>query len=174
MSVKILICLANIPVENRDSYVVGMLAQRSGDWEKVEEPSPENDYCITYERIEDRVNHPPHYTQHPIECIDVSENLNFNLGNALKYVWRHTEKGNSKEDLAKAEWYLRREVIRRHNQESYKPSLAEAITQFDDSAHQEILSRILLGAVDPKNCSDLAKAISLIRLKMGVASGKVE
>ena len=36
----------------------------------------------------DEVNHPPHYNSHPmgIECIDVVEFMNFNLGNAIKYV----------------------------------------------------------------------------------------
>ena len=38
----------------------------------------------------DPVDHPTHYTSHPsgIECIQVTEHMNFNLGNALKYIWR--------------------------------------------------------------------------------------
>lgn len=61
---------------------------------------------------EDRVNHPDHYTSHPsgIECVEIAEHLGFNLGNALKYVWRHRGKGNPTEDIRKALWYLQREV----------------------------------------------------------------
>ena len=37
--------------------------------------------------MSDPVNHPKHYTQHPsgIECIEVTEHFNFNIGNAIKY-----------------------------------------------------------------------------------------
>ena len=61
------------------------------------------------------VNHPQHYNAHPsgIECIQVVEHMSFNLGNALKYIWRADEKGNALEDLKKAEWYIKREIARR-------------------------------------------------------------
>ena len=38
----------------------------------------------------DVVNHPKHYTSHPskIECIQVTRHMGFNLGNAMKYIWR--------------------------------------------------------------------------------------
>jgi len=60
------------------------------------------------------VNRPPHYTQHPsgIECIEVTEHLNFCLGNAMKYLWRADLKGGV-EDLEKAKWYINRELKRR-------------------------------------------------------------
>jgi hypothetical protein len=63
----------------------------------------------------DTVNHPPHYTAHPsgIECIEVTEHFNFNLGNAIKYIWRAGLKGDSLEDLRKAVWYVQREIDRR-------------------------------------------------------------
>ncbi len=62
----------------------------------------------------DMVNHPPHYTQHPsgVECIQVTEHMNFCLGNAIKYLWR-TDHKNGLEDLKKARWYLDREIARR-------------------------------------------------------------
>ncbi len=61
------------------------------------------------------VDHPPHYTSHPsgVECIDVAEHMGFNLGNALKYIWRADLKGDAIEDLRKARWYLDREIARR-------------------------------------------------------------
>jgi len=63
----------------------------------------------------DTVNHPSHYTAHPsgIECIEVTEHFNFNLGNAIKYIWRAGLKGDSLEDLRKAVWYVQREIDRR-------------------------------------------------------------
>jgi hypothetical protein len=64
---------------------------------------------------EDKVNHPRHYKSHPsgIECIQVTEHLNFCLGNAIKYIWRADDKENDIEDLRKAVWYVNREIERR-------------------------------------------------------------
>lgn len=63
----------------------------------------------------DVVNHPPHYTAHPsgIECIQIVEHMGFNLGNAIKYVWRADLKHDAIEDLRKAAWYIEREIERR-------------------------------------------------------------
>lgn len=63
---------------------------------------------------QDSVNHPKHYTSHPsgVECITVVEHMNFNRGNAMKYIWRAGEKGDELEDLRKARWYLEREIQR--------------------------------------------------------------
>jgi hypothetical protein len=60
------------------------------------------------------VNHPPHYNSHPagIECIDVIEPMAFNVGSAMKYLWRAGLKGDAMEDLLKAHWYVVREVGR--------------------------------------------------------------
>ena len=62
----------------------------------------------------DLVNHPPHYTSHPsgVECIEVTEHMNFCVGNAIKYLWRAGRKGEAVEDLEKAKWYLDREIER--------------------------------------------------------------
>ncbi len=63
--------------------------------------------------MNDPVNNPKHYTAHPsgIECIEVTEHFNFNVGNAIKYLWRCDHK-NGLEDLQKARWYLDREISR--------------------------------------------------------------
>ena len=65
--------------------------------------------------IHESVNHPRHYNTHPsgVECIDIVEHMSFNLGNAVKYIWRADEKGNVIEDLEKAKWYIAREIERR-------------------------------------------------------------
>ena len=65
----------------------------------------------------DNIN-PAHYRSHPsgIECIDVTRWMNFNLGNAVKYIWRCTLKhgtlAGQLEDLKKAVWYLSDEIER--------------------------------------------------------------
>lgn len=66
----------------------------------------------------DAVNRPAHYTQHPsgIECITITEHMGFNLGNAIKYIWRADLKSDAIEDLKKAEWYIRREIQKRERQ----------------------------------------------------------
>lgn len=60
------------------------------------------------------VNHPDHYNQGSIEVIDFIEDwdLNFNLGNAIKYIARSPYKGKQLEDLEKAAWYVQREIAR--------------------------------------------------------------
>ena len=65
--------------------------------------------------MSDPVNHPDHYTKHPsgVECIQITEHMGFNLGNAVKYIWRADLKGKSEEDLEKAIWYLQRELNKR-------------------------------------------------------------
>ena len=62
----------------------------------------------------EKVNHPNHYNNLPsnIECIDVVEHFNFNVGNAIKYLWRAGLKGEALEDLEKALWYVQREIER--------------------------------------------------------------
>lgn len=61
------------------------------------------------------VNHPPHYNSlpatcsqcgAPIECIDVVRHCDFDIGNAIKYLWRAGQKGDAVEDLRKAAWYI--------------------------------------------------------------------
>jgi len=66
--------------------------------------------------VSENVNHPKHYNAHPsgVECIVVVEHMTFNVGNAIKYLWRAGLKGSAPlvEDLKKARWYLDREIQR--------------------------------------------------------------
>jgi hypothetical protein len=57
---------------------------------------------------------PAHYKAHlsGIECIEVTRHFNFNLGNAIKYIWRAGHKANTVQDLKKAIWYLEDEIKR--------------------------------------------------------------
>lgn len=73
---------------------------------------------VIYQSITgDAVNHPSHYTSDPsgIECIQISENWSFCLGNALKYLWRNGKKDADTDiqDLQKAIWYIQREIERK-------------------------------------------------------------
>lgn len=62
---------------------------------------------------DDVVNHPNHYTQGRVECIDALEAATVGktgieavcVANVIKYLWRYEEK-NGKEDIKKAQWYL--------------------------------------------------------------------
>lgn len=62
-------------------------------------------------KISDAVNHPSHYTQGGIECIDAikasmtsEEFCGYLKGCTLKYLWRYKHKGKPVEDLKKAQW----------------------------------------------------------------------
>lgn len=62
--------------------------------------------------MNDPINHPSHYTFGKIEVIEVIEdwNLDYNRGNAVKYIARAPHKGSELEDLKKARWYLDRAI----------------------------------------------------------------
>ena len=62
--------------------------------------------------FDDLVNNPAHYKVGGIETIDFIEakKLNYNIGNVVKYLTRADHKGNRKQDLEKAKWYLEREL----------------------------------------------------------------
>lgn len=62
-----------------------------------------------------RAVNPGHYRSHPsgIECIQITEHMNFCLGNAIKYIWRAGLKApDAIQDLQKAMWYIQREIER--------------------------------------------------------------
>lgn len=63
--------------------------------------------------MKDAIN-PQHYQSHPsgVECITITQHMNFCLGNAIKYIWRAGQKGDAIEDLEKARWYLDCEIAR--------------------------------------------------------------
>lgn len=81
---------------------------------------------------DDPVNHPAHYTSDPsgVECITITRHRTFNIGNAMKYLWRaglkdaegvagvelHGELSAAQrkqiEDLQKARWYIADEIQR--------------------------------------------------------------
>lgn len=76
---------------------------------------------------DDPVNHPSHYTAHPsgVECIEITRHMNFNCGNAVKYIWRADLKGSSLEDLKKAAFYIADEIARREKESDSKMQTVE-------------------------------------------------
>jgi hypothetical protein len=62
----------------------------------------------------EHVNHPRHYNVHPsgVEAIDLCEVMEFNTGNAFKYLFRANNKGKALQDVEKALWYINREIER--------------------------------------------------------------
>ena len=70
----------------------------------------------------DNVNHPAHYESNgPFECIELTQHFNFCIGNAIKYVWRHMDKGKPFEDLSKALWYVQWEMDSTHSSDYHTP-----------------------------------------------------
>ena len=94
----------------KDRYHKSSHTDGTAFWTDSEQP-PQSSSAKSAERVD----HPPYYTSHPsgIECIEVAEHMNFNLGNAMKYIWRCDGKGASIQDLEKAVWYIKREIERR-------------------------------------------------------------
>ena len=85
--------------------------------------------------MQDAVNHPSHYTQGGIECIEAIEAAmtpeelrGYLKGNVIKYVWRSNHKGSLLQDLEKARWYLDR-LIGNVSEERSCETLSETIRQ---------------------------------------------
>jgi hypothetical protein len=75
--------------------------------------------------MKEAIEHPEHYggagdTYEAIKVIEAWD-LNFRLGNVLKYIARVDKKGNGLDDLKKARWYLEREIGRRSYNNTYVP-----------------------------------------------------
>lgn len=74
--------------------------------------------------MSDKINHPDHYTAGSIEVYDFIEawNLDFTIGNVVKYVARAPYKGTQLDDLRKAKWYLEKAI------EKEERRIAERVT----------------------------------------------
>ena len=85
--------------------------------------------------MSDNVNHPAHYTQWPVEVIDLTEKETFLVGNILKYALRAGVKSGStyEEDMAKARWYARRHVDNIAARDSWQAGLDSLQTHFADA-----------------------------------------
>jgi hypothetical protein len=136
---------------------------------------------------QDNVNHPQHYTDHPsgIECIEVTEHMNFCLGNAVKYLFRLDKKhADLVLDLEKALWYVRRHgkymenLSSRHSLRSFfsgadKNDIDETITE--SSANKEWLydRNVFLSSDSPLFAQDCLRDLprGLPKGEGGIPSG---
>jgi hypothetical protein len=83
-----------------------------GQWEAVKKLAAQ-EFTKEYEKLQDdNVNHPAHYKTGGIETIDFIEakELDYHLGNVIKYITRAKHKGDELENLKKAQWYLNRKI----------------------------------------------------------------
>lgn len=88
----------------------------------------------------DPVNHPMHYTRGDVECIDAIESAveglhgadAFLTGQVIKYEYRWRHKGDPRENLLKARWYLNRQIARVEREEEEE---ARARAQDEESLH---------------------------------------
>ena len=89
----------------------------SDDWFRLGDGRVVCPACLPKSQEEtkhDPVNHPKHYTSHPsgVECITITRHMPFNIGNAIKYLWRAGQKDSEIQDLEKAVWYIKDEINR--------------------------------------------------------------
>lgn len=89
---------------------------------------------------------PAHYKTHPsgIECIEVTRHCPFDMGNAIKYIWRFTDKAGI-EDLRKARWYLA--DILKTGQSSYPPHKARQLLREVVAADDQVRRPALLALI---------------------------
>lgn len=113
------------------------------------------------------------------ECIEFTRLLNFNLGNAFKYIWRFEHK-NGKEDLEKALWYLRDQIGNRPVMPNITPSEYDLIANKAvccgfEYVHLNALKGVLFAAY-MQSYEELSMAIiklnKLIEKKYGKENGK--
>ena len=110
--------VTNVPYSNIKGFEDGTLIPSMQVLKRISEA-----LNIDYKELnveEDKkemVDHPKHYNMGKYEAIDVIEdwNLNFNLGNAVKYISRAGHKDDIVQDLKKSLWYIEREIQRIKN-----------------------------------------------------------
>ena len=111
----------------------------------------------------DNVNHPSHYTSDKsgVECIEITRHRNFNIGNAIKYLWRAGLKGGGNstkeiEDLKKAIFYITREI---ENIEDDIADAEEELSTWTTSDYsKKLYDEILDSALSAEEFDDLAAA----------------
>ena len=107
-------------VEDKETAKAKRAAKLAANTIKAAKPSK----VVTYPDAEppkpDTIN-PDHYKSHPsgVECIQITEHFNFNIGNAIKYLWRVGLKHDDwEEELNKVIWYVQREIAKRKQEEN--------------------------------------------------------
>ena len=124
---------------------------------KAKKTSPDS---APQKKVDSRVEHPSYYNAHPsgVECIDIVRHYNFNVGNVIKYLWRHglkreegmNNKAKALEDLRKARFYLDDEIKRlereaiKDDRELCRKSIQTFVIPFSDIVAGSRLLRELI------------------------------
>ena len=94
----------------------------------------------------DMVNHPPHYADGTVKCIEIMElvfgfeaTAQWALQTAFKYVWRMGQKGSKHEDAKKALWYLTyyAETMECHTESNQNAALYDVLWEKANAAAEE-------------------------------------
>ena len=125
--------------------------------------------------MSDAVNHPSHYNTGKIEVIEVIEDqgLNFNRGNAFKYIARAGKKdsANEAQDLEKARWYLAREIelllAAKSGRDACRPNEMKKDDVVPEKGGLEFTSRLLIE--NEKLKTALERACTVIQRKIALA-----
>lgn len=98
----------------------GLHRHGSASWRTLDPPIVSKEEYDKFFHPDDPVNHPAHYTSDPsgVECITITRHRNFNIGNAIKYLWRAGLKDSEThvQDLEKAKFYINDEIERLKNE----------------------------------------------------------
>lgn len=106
----------------------------------------------TGHEVSTTVNHPAHYNVHPsgVECIEVVRLCSYNMGNAIKYIWRYEDKDGHR-DLSKARWSMQ-DILSsgeaHHPPHKAKVKLARVIAAETDPLRTTVLYRIMHGQLN--------------------------
>lgn len=110
--------------------------------------------------MHDPVNHPAHYTYGKREVIDLTRQLDFDLGNAAKYILRARHK-NGVEDVQKALWYVHDAV--KHGS-VVPPSLRELAAEYDSPELNVLVEAFCGGTPSPEAFQRVVDALQLMAL----------
>lgn len=128
----------------------------------------------------DDVEHPKHYTQYPVEVIEITRHLRFNLGNAVKYILRAPFKGAEVKDLRKAKWYLE-DLITNFEPEEIKAQVdsyvqteefRKTLTTFKNALVERAIYAAM--ACDVRRLADVAAELNAMALKREIETLRKE
>ncbi len=109
-----------------------------------------NKMTENHEEIKELVNSPDHYNSHPsgIECCEIARNMEFNTGNALKYLWRLGHKDSELQELKKVLWYINDEIAAYKKLGFFRKIIKRVAKQFSPNRKRD-MTVICDGMKDP-------------------------
>ncbi|MDE2344429.1 MAG: DUF3310 domain-containing protein [Betaproteobacteria bacterium] len=118
--------------------------------------------------MNDEVHNPKHYTSHGsgVECIELVENLQFCVGNAVKYLWRKDLKGKHDQDKDKSIWYLQREIQRVNNHQIVVRRFHDYVKKHPGDVAAAIILKIATAPWMPHTEDEYHEAIETIRTRL--------